>query len=396
MSFGVFANTPTVWLETQFRQRKLEKEFTKVENIYSTESLKASFSHGMKSCEIDVISSLSSLNKKSIPFAVIKAHKLGFIDEVEADIFYSYAQAFKRSALAGETKLSIQRTDVLKRNYRAIFSNGCLSDKWVEFKEKIVLQGDDENIYQRLNQFAYESGFISQNEYHLIETVRIISDNESSLLKVKDYQEKRAWLLENQLEMNDTVTSFHLAQRDKGQKSRRYKLFNNFSLIQIKEMNNLLNKMTMRFNSHKSELIFSAKEGIVNERIQLTHTEQIRLALKLYKKEKNLLLQKDYFRGANFDYRDLMTLGYQTNQVDEKELNGLSLLEKKTVKKNFWQKSVSFLQRLDFLVAAVAGPVVGIGYSIGISILDGKINKKEVKDPSFEHDLFYGNCEQKL
>ena len=44
----------------------------------------------------------------------------------------------------------------------------------------------------------------------------------------------------------------------------------------------------------------------------------------------------------------------------------------------------------------VAGPVVGIGYSIGISILDGKINKKESKDPEFDHDLFYGNCEQML
>jgi hypothetical protein len=391
-----FASTPSVWLETQFREKKIAKEFIKIESKYNNLNLSEIFSKASLSCEINFLAKLNKIDSKTIPFAVIKAHKLGFIDEVEADILYTYAQTYKRTSQFSKTKLSIQQKETLKRNYRYLLGPGCLSDKWEDFKEKIVLQGDNDQIYQRLNQFALDNNFITIQEYKLIETARSISDNESSLLKIKDYQEKRKWLIENDLEMNDSVVSFHLTERSKGEKSRRYKLFSNFSLIQIKEMNNLLNKMTMRFNSHQSELIFSAKDGVINERIELTHTEKIRLALKLYKKEKNLLLQKDYFRGKNFDYRDLMILGFQTYQIDHKELDGLSLLEKKTIKQNFWQKSVSFLGKLDFLVAAVAGPVVGIGYSIGISILDGKINKKESKDPEFNHDLFYGNCEQML
>jgi len=396
VSVCAFANTPSVWFETQVREKKLMREFTKVENKFTESELKSIFNPSQISCEINSIKGLSVLDKKTIPYAVIKAHKLGYIDEVEADIFYAYAQTFRKASLGAKTNIRISAPDVLKDNYRSMLSSGCITDKWQAFKEVIVLEGDNEDIYQRLNQYALESNFISMNEYRLIETVRMIEKNESGLLKIKDYIEKRQWLSENQIEMNDEVVSFHLFEREKKEKSRRYKLFKNFSLIQIKEMNALLTKMTTRFNAHKSELIFSAKEGVINERIELTHTEKIRLSLKLYKKEKNLLLQKDYFQGRNFDYRDLMTLGFQTNQIDEKELNGLSLLEKKTIKQNFWQKAVSVLGRLDFLVAAVAGPVVGIGYSIGIAVLDGKVNKREKKDPEFNHDLFFGNCEQKL
>lgn len=396
VSVCAFANTPSVWFETQVREKKLMREFTKVENKFTESELKSIFNSSQISCEINSIKGLSVLDKKTIPYAVIKAHKLGYIDEVEADIFYAYAQTFRKASLGAKTNIRISAPDVLKDNYRSMLSSGCITDKWQAFKEVIVLEGDNEDIYQRLNQYALESNFISMNEYRLIETVRMIEKNESGLLKIKDYIEKRQWLSENQIEMNDEVVSFHLFEREKKEKSRRYKLFKNFSLIQIKEMNALLTKMTTRFNAHKSELIFSAKEGVINERIELTHTEKIRLSLKLYKKEKNLLLQKDYFQGRNFDYRDLMTLGFQTNQIDEKELNGLSLLEKKTIKQNFWQKAVSVLGRLDFLVAAVAGPVVGIGYSIGIAVLDGKVNKREKKDPEFNHDLFFGNCEQKL
>jgi len=396
VSVCAFANTPSVWFETQVREKKLMREFTKVENKFTESELKSIFNPSQISCEINSIKGLSVLDKKTIPYAVIKAHKLGYIDEVEADIFYAYAQTFRKASLGAKTNIRISAPDVLKDNYRSMLSSGCITDKWQAFKEVIVLEGDNEDIYQRLNQYALESNFISMNEYRLIETVRMIEKNESGLLKIKDYIEKRQWLSENQIEMNDEVVSFHLFEREKKEKSRRYKLFKNFSLIQIKEMNALLTKMTTRFNAHKSELIFSAKEGVINERIELTHTEKIRLSLKLYKKEKNLLLQKDYFQGRNFDYRDLMTLGFQTNQIDEKELNGLSLLEKKTIKQNFWQKAVSVLGRLDFLVSAVAGPVVGIGYSIGIAVLDGKVNKREKKDPEFNHDLFFGNCEQKL
>ena len=396
VSVCAFANTPSVWFETQVREKKLMREFTKVENKFTESELKSIFNPSQISCEINSIKGLSVLDKKTIPYAVIKAHKLGYIDEVEADIFYAYAQTFRKASLGAKTNIRISAPDVLKDNYRSMLSSGCITDKWQAFKEVIVLEGDNEDIYQRLNQYALESNFISMNEYRLIETVRMIEKNESGLLKIKDYIEKRQWLSENQIEMNDEVVSFHLFEREKKEKSRRYKLFKNFSLIQIKEMNALLTKMTTRFNAHKSELIFSAKEGVINERIELTHTEKIRLSLKLYKKEKNLLLRKDYFQGRNFDYRDLMTLGFQTNQIDEKELNGLSLLEKKTIKQNFWQKAVSVLGRLDFLVAAVAGPVVGIGYSIGIAVLDGKVNKREKKDPEFNHDLFFGNCEQKL
>lgn len=396
MSFCSVASTTTVWLETQFREKKITKEFNKVQKYYSNTELQSIFSPQSTTCEINVLFKLNKLNRKTVPFAVIKAHKLGLIDEVEADILYSYAKSYSKTGLSGDTQLSIQSSETLKNNYRVLFTSGCLNDKWEEFKEKIILQGDDENIYQKLNQFALESGFITLQEYRLIETVRTITDNESSLLKIKEYHSKREWLINNSLDMNDTVVSFHLTERDKKQKSRRYKLFNNFTLIQIKEMNNLLNKMTMRFNSHKSQIIFSAKGGFINEKIELTHTEQIRLALKLYKREKNLLLQNDYFGGRNFDYRDLMTLGFQTFQIDEKELDGLSLLEKKTIKKNFWQESVTFLKQLDFLVAAVSGPVVGVAYSIGISVLDNKVNKKEDEKPNFNHDLFYGNCEEKI
>jgi hypothetical protein len=118
--------------------------------------------------------------------------------------------------------------------------------------------------------------------------------------------------------------------------------------------------------------------------------------MKLYTREKNDLLLKEYFKGSVFSYRDLIVLAYETNQIDDNDLGAFARLEKKIKKKTFWQKASTFATKLDFLAATLGGPIIGVGYSLTISFVDNLVNKKEAKKADYDHDLFYGNCEMTL
>lgn len=392
-SFGANAQT---WFESQYKAKNLSKAYKEIDSHFSSDQFSKLFEESNLRCESNLIRKLMPAGPRNVKFALIKAYSLGLVDDVEMDILLDYAKAVGSYDNQAE-KFKIQKgSSSLKGHYEKVFkSRGCLEANWLNFSEVVTAQNfnEREDALMALNTHALQAGYINRNEYHLAQMLTKVA-GKSSLL-VRDYHKKRNRLSED-FEINTSFNIYHDERRTKGSKGLRYSIYANYSPLQIKEMVALLNKLDHRFSQSSSEIIFIDNSGNIDERIGLNHAEQLRLALKLYSREKHELLSKSYFEGVSFSYPTLLAVAFETGQINDKELSVFSKLEKRAKKKNFWQKATSFLTRLDFLASSLGGPIIGIGYSLTVSFVDSLINKKQADPPKYEHDLFYGNCEMAL
>lgn len=381
--------------ESQHSQRKLTKAYARIDRTYPGAKFSKIFSSNSLSCESNVLKELEKLRPSDIKFALIKANSSSLIDEVETDILLDYAEAIEASPFFPEKFAISKGSDSLAARYQAIFNGGCIEDNFKKFSEGVSAQNfeEEKNALLALNDHAYKNRLITKSEFRLVNMLANLKA--ARALSISSYRQKKARLSQD-FSLNTSRTTYHDDKRKKGSKGLRYSIYANYSALQIKEMVALLEKMDRRFNQDSSEILFVDAQGAVQEKIELNHTEQLRLALKLYAREKQKLLAKSYFKGANFSYPTLLAVAFETGNMTENELRIFSKLEKKTKSKSFWQKATGFLGRLDFLASSLGGPIIGIGYSLTVSLVDGLINKKQAPPPKYEHDLFYGNCEMTL
>jgi hypothetical protein len=397
ISAQAFAQSST-WYESFYKSSKLERKYLHVQSKINDHDFREIFQKKNLSCEPIVIQKLLPVGVRNVKFALLLANHRGLIDEVETDILLAYLNYLKSSVGVGELEIK-SGNKTIKHYYQKMFNSPtCITEEWKEFTEKVNIATEDENAnaLSSLNQYAYGRGYITREQLRILEMVNLYQKNLGSSLTIKDYYQKQGQLRENGYEINSKIMSFHNAIRKKNTPSSRYNVYSNFSILQMKEMIILLKRLNERSQSGSSEILFINNTGEVRETISLNHVEQLRLSLKLYKKEKNELLLKQYFKGTHFSYRDLITLAYEVGEIDDNELEAFARLETKTKEKTFWQKATKFATKLDFLAASLGGPIVGVGYSLTISLIDSLVNKKEKPKAQYEHDIFYGNCEMQL
>ena len=397
-SLSAFGSEST-WYESFYSSKRLERNYDKINKNFSSEKFREIFDKRTIQCESDVIKQLLPLGASNIKFGILLANKKSYIDEVETDILLSYTNYLKSGSTSQSLEIS-KGKEIIKSYYeRLINQKGCLKEKWEDFSSKISVakfEGDPEAL-SSLNNFAYNNRYLSKDNLMLLEMVRLYQSNMGGALSIKSYHEKRSSLEEEAgYTLISKVMEFHTTNREKkNSRSSRYEIYSKFSLLQMKEMISLLNSLNKRFNYQSSQIVF-LEDGEVKESFELNRTQQIRAGLKIYAKEKKTLISQPYFKGKDFTYRDLVTLAYETNQINDNELNAFARFETKVKKKNFWQKVTGFAARLNFVVSSLTGPVIGIGYSLTISMLDNIVSPKTEKKAEYEHDLFYGNCEMKL
>ena len=88
------ASLPETWYEKEVGERKIKKSYQKIAKSYSDEDLKEIFdSRKLQACDLNVLRELNKLDTKYLDDAVIRANKLGYIDEIETDILLQYAEA---------------------------------------------------------------------------------------------------------------------------------------------------------------------------------------------------------------------------------------------------------------------------------------------------------------
>lgn len=389
------------WFEKLYRSKKLEREFARVSQKYNDNQFKRIFNQDQVTCETSVLANLNHLKTGDIKYALFLANKKGLIDEVELDILLIYSRALEKQSLR-EPDIHIQirqGQDVINQQYdRFTSSNICLKDLWKGFSNFIATQVtlenfSDQDVLTSLNYQAWKSRKITSDQYKLLE---MMNDLQTLPFSISDYRQMRQRLRQEGFDLNSDQSAF---ERDKSQKKKpglRHRLYKNYTLLQMKEMLALLERFSSRSEAESSSIIFYDQNAQAQESISLEPTEQLRLSMKLFSREKKELLLKNYFMGKGFSYRDLISLAYETKQIDEQELDFLKMLERETQKRSFIQNVVSTASRYSFVATLLVGPTAGFAYALGITIANNYLNKDEIKLPEYEHDIFYGNCQAGL
>lgn len=389
------------WFEKLYRPKKLEREFSRVSKKYDDNQLKSIFSRDRISCETNVLVDLNKLKSNDVKYALFLANKKGLIDEVELDILLIYSRAFENQSLR-EPDVNIQvrqGQDVINQHYdRFVSSNICLKDLWQGFSNFIATQVtlkkfSDQEVLTSLNHQSWKKRKITSDQYKLLE---MLNQFKTLPYSITEYRHMRQRLMQEGYELNSDQAAFDREKSQKEKPGLRHRLYKNYTLLQMKEMLALLSRFSNRSEADSSSIIFYDENAQAQESIALGPTEQLRLSMKLFSREKKELLLKNYFMGKGFSYRDLMALAYETKQIGEQELDFLKMLERETIKRSFIQNVVSTASRYSFVATLLVGPTAGFAYALGVTIANNYLNSDDIKPPEYEHDIFYGNCQASL
>jgi hypothetical protein len=202
---------------------------------------------------------------------------------------------------------------------------------------------------------AHKRKLIAGDIYLMLERARV-NEIAGQLLSLKSYFQKvKSLRLHKPLRDTTERSDFVTEKVNKMKVSRRIKLFEQYSDLQIMMMADVIRRMRARLEAKKVTItIFGEAEEI--EVITLEPMERFRLAIKLLRKEMSLLSLNTYFNGRTPDYMDLITASYETSlipAVELTELGGLQEIWNPT--KTFWEKASVWIRTFSS-VATIAIP----------------------------------------
>lgn len=229
---------------------------------------------------------------------------------------------------------------------------------------------------------AYEDKSINLETYLSLEKARL-NELEMSSLTLKAYYQKISNLRVQYPLRDSTEQSNFVTQKvDKMKLSRRQRLLESYSDLQIILMGNVIKKLRGRLDSPKVEiLIYDREQGI--ETVTLEPMERFRLAIKLLRKEMSLLSLNTYFNGRTPDYMDLMTAAYEVGIIPASELDELAGLQDIwNPKKTFWEKARVWVTTFSSVATIVIPPPYGFIPALAIVVIEATAGKKS--DPNAE------------
>lgn len=229
---------------------------------------------------------------------------------------------------------------------------------------------------------AYESKVISLETYMDLEKARL-NELEMSGLTLKAYYQKISNLRVQYPLRDSTEQSNFVTQKvDKMKVSRRQRLLENYTDLQIILMGNVIKKLRTRLDAEKVEiLIYDRQQGV--ETVTLEPMERFRLAIKLLRKEMSLLSLNTYFNGRSPDYMDLMTAAYEVGIIPASELDELAGLQDIwNPKKTFWEKARVWVTTFSSVATIVIPPPYGFIPALAIVVIEATAGKKS--DPNAE------------
>lgn len=224
---------------------------------------------------------------------------------------------------------------------------------------------------------AVERRVISVETYLAIEKARE-NELETTGLTLKSYY-KKIESLRVQFPLRDASekSSFVTGKDDDLKMSRRQRLLEGYSDLQIMLMANIIKKLRTRLESPKVEiLIYDRSNGI--ETITLDPMERFRLAIKLLRKETALLSLNTYFAGRTPDYMDLMTAAYEVGIIPAAELEEVAGLEEIwNPKKTFWEKASVWVRTLSSVATIAIPPPYGFIPALAVVVIEMTAGKKK-------------------
>lgn len=231
---------------------------------------------------------------------------------------------------------------------------------------------------------AYEQKIISYNSYLKLERARK-NELEKKQFNLNSYFRKiRSLRTQYPLRDSTEKSNFITLKADKLKITRRQRLFEEYSELQIIMMADVIRKLRTRLESPKAEiLIYDRQNGV--ETITLEPMERFRLAIKLLRKEMSLLSLNTYFAGRTPSYMDLMISSYEVGIIPASELQEVAELEDIwNPKKTFWQKAQVWVRTLSSVATIALPPPYGFIPALALVVIEMTAGKKDdnTNDPT--------------
>jgi hypothetical protein len=311
----------------------------------------------------DIVTKMLLLANKTVNTSILLPKK-------QEDLFYPDNKIVVESLKVMEGLDKKIKTSCFDEVYRSVYGDILRYDKH--------LKGHHiEAIFVN----AFEKKVISYDTYLALERGRM-NELQQGTTTLKSYL-KKIQSLRNQFPLRDPEekSNFVTVKIDKINVSRRQRLLEGYTDLQIMLMANVIKKLRTRIESPKAEiLIYDRNQGI--ETIALEPMERFRLSIKLLRREMSLLSLNTYFAGRAPDYMDLMTAAFETGIIPASELEEIAGLEEIwNPKRAFWDKAQMWVRTFSSVVTIAIPPPYGFIPALAIVVIEmTAVKNKENKD----------------
>jgi hypothetical protein len=312
------------------------------------------------------------------------------IDDVVAKILLSAheVKSTELRALDQENLPSVTQNDKTKSQLELIasfekrFNKACFDEGYRSLYGEL-LKIDKKTKSQdilALNYQALKENRITAETYKALEQGRI-NELEQGSLTLSSYNQKIKTLrLQYPLREIKERSNFTSVEVKKIKASRRQKLFESYTDLQIIMMGNVIKKLRARLEYDLVE-INGYRNGELQETIPLDPMERFRFAIKALRKEMSLLSLNTYFAGRTPDYIDLMVASYEVGIIPATELEAVASLEEIwNPKKTFWDKASVWVKMFSSIATIVIPPPYGFIPALVIVVIEATVGKKS--DPN--------------
>lgn len=258
----------------------------------------------------------------------------------------------------------------------------CFDAAYRSFYAEVMKQ--DKKLKKRnfahLLEEAFRTKLISEELYVTLEQARE-NELQTSGLSLSSYLSKVKTLrIQYPLRDVNERSDFTGGSIKKAHMSRRQKLFEQYSDLQIIMMANIVKTLRADLESSKIEILVYEKEE-VRRKLELEPMERFRFAIKSLRKEMSRLALNTYFNGRSPDYVDLMVASYEIGIIPASELDAVASLEEIwNPKKTFWDKAGIWVKTFASISTIVIPPPYGFIPALALVVIEATVAKK--KDPN--------------
>lgn len=268
------------------------------------------------------------------------------------------------------------------RDFEKRFAKSCFDEAYRAYFSEIlkIEKKTSSTELETLHLKALETNLITPDTFLSLEQGRI-NELDKITLSLSSYQQKIKTLriqypLRDATERND----FTSTEVKKMKSSRRQKLFEQYSDLQIIMMGNVIKRFRERLEYDVVE-ISGYRDGELQETIPLDPMERFRFAIKILRKEMSLLTLNTYFSGRSPDYLDLMTASYEIGIISSSELQTVASMEEIwNPKKTLWEKAGMWVKLFSSVATIAIPPPYGFIPALVIVVIEATAGKS--KDPN--------------
>lgn len=288
----------------------------------------------------------------------------------------------ERTAFPDDSEITKSQLELAAAFEKRFAKTACFDDAYRTYYSEVLKVSKKTKSYelQTLHLRALESKRITREIFVALEQGRI-NELETTTLTLASYQQKLK-TLRLQYPLRDVAerSDFTSVEVKKMKSSRRQKLFENYTDLQIIMMGNVIKKLRSRLEYDLVE-ISGFRNGVLQETIPLDPMERFRFAIKALRKEMTLLSLNSYFNGRAPDYTDLMVASYEIGIIPASELETVAGLEEVwNPKKTFWDKAGMWVKMFSSVATLVIPPPYGFIPALVIVVIEATVGKKD--DPN--------------